>query len=262
MSFRRLVIESSNTHHKFPFHWRYLQKRNNESPPTPSLLKQLQPDSSREQASNTFGSMPIGDDESGLFTRTLITPKPFNRYHHLWLHKTLTNERRIKNLPIPTPNYKILPTIVCIMHHLINNGSSTLESLWRGLRPLGIIKSKRRLKRSIKKYMEKYPDTLPFVNMNAHNQATQNEDDESNSEVDTDSESEMESESGSESETDSDFAIDSDFSESDSAISTDWDSDGMQPSVYAIRPEKKDKIIAKYEKKWNALEEDIANSTQ
>lgn len=254
---RRSNIRNSSMCKSTRSHIHHLQKRkNNNSSPTPSLLKQLQLDSREQQTNTTQTSLPpVGDDGSGLFTRTLITPTPFNRYHHLWLHKTLTNEKRIKNLPIPTPNHKTLPIIICIVHHIISNGPSTLESLWRGLRTLGIIKSKRRLKKTIKKYIEKYPDSLPFVNLNTHNQSATNDDaaNDSNSEIDTDTESDMESGS----ESDSDYHIESDFSESDSAASTDWDSDGLQPSIYGIRPEKKEKIIAKYEKKWNKIESDI-----
>merc|ERR1712154_652610 len=139
----------------------------------------------------------FNDGDNELYVRTLITPKPFNRYHHLWLHKTLTNEKRIKNLPIPTPNHKSLPIIVCIMNHIIINGPSTLESIWRGLRPLGVIKSKRRLKKTIKRYIEKYPDSLPFVNMNKHNISDTNTETENddNSDIDTDSDADSGSES-------------------------------------------------------------------
>ena len=158
----------------------------------------------------------------------------------------------------------------CIIHHIASNGPSTLDGLWRGLRPLGVIKSRRRLKKTIKKYIEKYPDTLPFVNLNIHQQtmgSEEGEDSDSSSDSDTDSDigSESEFDSGSESESASDseseFRIDSDFSETDSSLSTDWDSDGMQPAVYGIRPEKKDKIIAKYTKKWERIEQKAEEGT-
>ena len=256
----------------------YLQsKRYIDGPPTPSLLKKLQPtDSTQQQHDSTSMNSSIStpsfaqDTDTELFTRTLITPKPFNRYHHLWLHKTLTNEKRIKNLPIPIPNHKKMNILTCIMHHIINNGPSTLESLWKGLRPFGVIKSKRRLKKTIKRYIEKYPDTLPFVNINKAAADNINAKKSGNSEInqdnmESDDETSSDSETGSESENDSDidsgseseFPIDSDFSDTDSSLSTDWDSDGLQPSVYGIRAEKKEKLIAKYERKWMEIETQI-----
>merc|ERR1712154_69244 len=42
-----------------------------------------------------------------------------------------------------------------------------------------------------------------------------------------------------------------------SSLSTDWDSDALQPSIYGIRPRKKEKIITKYEKKWKEIEGSI-----
>merc|ERR1719242_2573645 len=254
-----------------------VQKRFNESPPIPHFLKRLQPEPSRNQNLKPKARPASSvDDHPELFTRTLITPQPFSRYHHLWLHKTLTNQSRIKNLPIPTPNHKSVSMMTCIIHHIASNGPSTLDGLWRGLRPLGVIKSRRRLKKTIKKYIEKYPDTLPFVNLNTyqqrvddHKEEDEGTDDDSSSDSDTESgsgtesefESESESESESASDSESEFRIDSDFSETDSSLSTDWDSDGMQPAVYGIRPEKKEKIIAKYAKKSEKIEQKIEEGT-
>ena len=246
-----------------------IHRRFNESPPIPPFLRQLQPQPSsyRDKMHKPRPSSSM-DDHPELFTRTLITPQPFTRYHHLWLHKTLTNQSRIKNLPIPTPNHKAIPMMICIIHHIATNGPSTLDGLWRGLRPLGVIKSRRRLKKTVKKYIEKYPDTLPFVNINTHQQGLDGHtegDQEEDSSTDSDTESESEFDSGSESESASDseseFRIDSDFSETDSSLSTDWDSDGMQPAVYGIRPEKKEKITAKYAKKWARIEQKVEDGT-
>eukprot|EP01084_Bolivina_argentea_P129317 228392_1 len=260
MSFKRYLIHqlnhSSSIHNPTKYLYTALQKRNINGPPTPPLLQQLQHETHPKQDTHILIKTPtFSDDDTQLFTRTLITPKPFNRYHHLWLHKTLTNEKRIKNLPIPTPNYKILPIITCIIQHINSNGPSTLETLWKGLRPLGVVRSKRRLKKTIKKYMEKYPDTLPFVNIHKHNMESESKNEnESHSESDSNSDSDMESGT----ESDSEFKIDSDFSESDSGITTAWDTDGLQVSIYDIRPEKKEKIIKKYDKKWTEIENNIS----
>eukprot|EP01083_Nonionella_stella_P143069 443830_1 len=256
MSLKKVPIQPLK-HSTWCFHpsgylWNFTQRRNMDTPPTPPLLKQLQRPSDTVDRTVAINTPSFGDEDIELFSRTLITPKPFNRYHHLWLHKTLTNEKRIKNLPIPTPNYKKLPTIMCIMHHIINNGPSTLESLWRGLRPFGIVKSKRRLKKTIKRYIEKYEDTLPFVNMNKYSKSTQQ-----TQTSDSDMDSDLDSDIDSGTDSDSDFKIDSDFSDSDSAVSTEWDTDGLQPAIYDLRPEKKDKLIAKYDKRWNKLANDI-----
>lgn len=264
MTLKRFLLQNFNTSpsifHQTKSFCIHVQKRSIDSAPIPSLLQQLQPETSKQKQHDNTQHTPsfTSDQDTQLFTRTIITPKPFNRYHHLWLHKTLTNEKRIKSLPIPTPNHKTIPIVTCIMHHIIINGPSTLESLWRGIRPLGVIKSKRRLKKTIKRYSEKYPETLPFVNINKPieeqintNNSDEIKSDDSDSDTDSESESESDIESGSETE----FKIDSDFSDSDSSITTD--SDGLQPAVYGIRPEKKEKLIRKYDEKWKEIEQEI-----
>ena len=88
----------------------------------------------------------------------------------------MSEKSRISNLPIPTPNKKYYPLMVCLISHISKNGPSTIQNLWNGLKKMGVIHSKRRIKKKIKFYQTKHPQKFPLVNIaNLENQENKNE---------------------------------------------------------------------------------------
>ena len=185
-----------------------------------------------------------------LMCRVTVTPQPFERYHSLWHKKSIAHENRIANLPIPTPNKHIIPLIDCIIHHIIENGPCTLDQLWRGIKSFGVVRSKRKLQKQILKWHAKYPDKLPFVNINNINNidghATTTT---SSSQFETNL-SEMDSEiEGETSSNESDFDSDNEINENNEITN--------KTVIFDISPNNREKIVDEYNDKWIKIWKDI-----
>ncbi|ETO28991.1 steroid receptor-interacting snf2 domain protein [Reticulomyxa filosa] len=88
-----------------------------------------------------------------------VKPKPFQRYHKIWVEKALQNDQRIKMLAVPTPYKNIISLRYCIANHLLVNKKKIrlrqetsrkfVVVIWSGIRLLGVCSSKKNLEKAI-----------------------------------------------------------------------------------------------------------------